>query len=199
VAHRHLGYFGFFCIGSIGIMALVCQGIDALRGWFPWAEPAGGWAATAVLCVEAGVALVCLGLYFYLLFGYLSRRFERQADVYGCRAVSCGRMSCPPHAELLDGGASSPARVPPVLCPVGIQTFASALSEVAALNGLEPAARSWRHGSILRRIAFLQGLEGRPEAERRFQDSVRRLRLGLAVGLLAALAAAAATGAFEKL
>jgi STE24 endopeptidase len=50
---------------------------------------------------------------------------------------------------------------------------------------MEHRTRSWRHGSISRRIAFLEGLEGRPEAERRFQAGVGRLRLGVALVLIA--------------
>ena len=69
------------------------------------------------------------------------------------------------------------------LCPVGIRIFANALANVAMLNGMEYGSRSWRHGSISRRIAFLESLEGRPEAERRFQTAVGRLRLALAVVL----------------
>lgn len=196
VAHRHLAYFGFFCVGSMGIMALVCQGISGLSEFIPipsWLSD----RSTPILIVESALALSCLGLYFYIFFGFLSRRFERQADVYGCRAVSCGHDDCPPHAE---PAPRAPARAfPSVVCPVGIQTFASALAEVAALNGLEPAARSWRHGSIKRRIAFLEGLEGRPEAERRFQSGVRRLRFVLALVLIVSLAAAVMSGALEQL
>ena len=70
---------------------------------------------------------------------------------------------------------------------------------MALLNGMEPTARSWRHGSITRRVAFLEGLEGRPEAERRFQAGVSRLRVGLALALIAALVLAFRTGAIEHL
>jgi STE24 endopeptidase len=64
---------------------------------------------------------------------------------------------------------------------------------------MDPTARSWRHGSITRRVAFLEGLEGRPEAERRFQNGVSRLRIGLALALIAALVLAFQTGAIEHL
>ena len=70
---------------------------------------------------------------------------------------------------------------------------------VADLNGMEPSARSWRHGSITRRVAFLEGLEGKPQAERSFQAGVVRLRIVLALALIAALVAAFRTGAIEHL
>jgi STE24 endopeptidase len=137
------------------------------------------------MVLRSSLVLLCLGLYFLVAFGHVSRRFERQADVFGCRTVSCGHADCPPHADPNSVLAATPAMVP--LCPVGIRIFANALANVASLNGIELRARSWRHGSISRRIAFLEGLEGRTEAERRFQFEVRRLRLAVALVLSAAL------------
>jgi STE24 endopeptidase len=118
------------------------------------------------------------------VFGFLSRRFERQADVFGCRVVSCGREACPPHADL--NAAIEVAPAPDALCPVGIQIFSNALREVANLNGLSFQAPSWRHGSIARRISFLKGLVDRPDSVRLFQTQVARLRIILALVLLAA-------------
>ena len=95
----------------------------------------------------------------------------------------------PAHADLdgRPGPAPAPSALP--LCPVGIRIFVNALTSVAMLNGMRPAAWSWRHGSILRRIAFLESLIDRPEAERRFQRGVRLMRRGVAAVLLTAVAA----------
>ena len=82
---------------------------------------------------------------------------------------------------------------------MGIRIFANALANVAMLNGMEYGSRSWRHGSITRRIAFLESLEGRPEAERRFQTAVGRLRLGVAVVLIAVMVYAFQVGAMGNL
>ena len=75
----------------------------------------------------------------------------------------------------------------PTLCPVGIRIFADALANVARCNGLDPDGRSWRHGSIARRIAFLEELEFHPERERPFQRGVMQLRIGLGIVLIAAI------------
>ena len=48
-------------------------------------------------------------------------------------------------------------------------------------------------------LRFLEGLEGRPEAERRFQARVGRLRLGVALALIAVLVYAMANGAIDQL
>jgi STE24 endopeptidase len=194
VRHRHLAFFGFFFVGSMGVLTLASDFVSAhaLRAFAP-GEPGG---STATMTQGAVTLLMGLG-YFGLVFGVLSRRFERQADVFGCRAVSCGRVDCPPHPDLYSRAGVEIVDGP--LCPVGIRIFANALMNVAVLNGMEPAARSWRHGSINRRIAFLEGLEGKPTAERKFQAGVSRLRVGLALALIVGLVLAFQTGAIEHL
>ena len=193
VRHRHLGFFGVFVVGSMGLLALAN---DLISGHVVKALGSFGGATVSEL-VQGGV-LLTLGLaYFGLTFGLISRRFERQADVFGCRAVSCDRVDCPPHPDLYGHSGAVPASGP--ICPVGIRTFVNGLAKVAALNRVEPTARSWRHGSIARRIAFLEGLEGKPDAERRFQTGTARLRAALVIGLIAALITAFQTGAIAHL
>ena len=101
-----------------------------------WLTP---WSA-AVLSelIQGGALLIALGLYFWFVFGYLSRRFERQADVYGSKVVSCDLADCPPHTDLDNELAPEPAvGRQPSLCPVGIRIFADALTNVARFNGLD--------------------------------------------------------------
>lgn len=189
IAHRHLMFFGLFFLGSLGVLALLAS---VARQWLGLGP--GGWTERWLpgpMMVEAAEQLVLLGLigaYLLLVFGFLSRRFERQADVYGCRAVSCGREICPPHQDL--NAVEDLAPVPFDLCPVGIRIFADALENVARENGIDTGRHSWRHGSIRRRIRFLEGLEGRPERVRRFQARLARLRVGLVVMLALASALA---------
>jgi STE24 endopeptidase len=194
VRHRHLASFGLFFLGSLGVMALVTQLIDGASAYLG-AGP--GSAPVWVEVSKSAAVLGVVGVYYWLVFGLLSRRFERQADVFGCRAISCGRDDCE-RSHYNGPAGAAPADASP-LCPVGIRICINALETVAAENGISPEARSWRHGSIARRIAFLRGLEGRPEAERRFQARVVLLRLGVALMLAAAVLTAFASGAFESL
>ncbi len=191
VHHRHLAFLGFFLVGSMGAVSLAGDLVyaHALKGLEFASGPRGESLAQGGVIAGLGLA------YFALVFGLLSRRFERQADVFGCRAASCDRPDCPPHLDLGGGSAAPAADVP--LCPVGIRTFANALTQVARLSETEPSARSWRHGSIARRIAFVEALEGHPEAERRFQLGTLGLKLALALGLVAAMVVAFRTGAIE--
>jgi STE24 endopeptidase len=198
IAHRHLFYLGFFFVGSLGVMELLRGAIDTyMVAVPPLLLPAGWNEPNVVSVVRVVAALLVIALYFLVVFGHVSRRFERQADVFGCRTVSCGHAECPPHADPESPQGETPATVP--LCAVGIRIFANALANVAMLNGMEYGSRSWRHGSITRRIAFLESLEGRPEAERRFQTAVGRLRLGVAVVLIAVMVYAFQVGAMGNL
>jgi STE24 endopeptidase len=192
IAHRHLLYFGFFFAGSLGILSLLADGISKGVGWaagLPWLSP---WMTpeTGEFAHEAAV-LISLGIYFWLVFGYLSRRFERQADVYGSKVVSCERANCSPHLDLDEephAEGRSGAKLP--LCRSGLRTFAEALSIVAQCNGIELGRRSWRHGSIANRIGFLARLEVDPSIEPRFQREVLWLRLCLGVVMVLAIVAA---------
>ncbi len=86
--------------------------------------------------------LVLVGLYFWLVFGHLSRRFERQADVFGSKVVSCELAECPPHVRLrrrADDGQRPGVRG----CPSAARACApspSALAIVAQCNGMELGA-----------------------------------------------------------
>lgn len=206
IAHRHLSYFGFFFVGSIGVLALLGELFDWLLALLPLDLATLGPESSWPMVIETVAVLGCLGLlaaYVYVVFGYLSRRFERQADVYGCRAVSCGLPECSPFQHHADGepglATAGSSAQPGVLCPVGIRTFTQSLASVALMNGIELESRSWRHGSIARRIHFLLDLEGRPEAEVRFQLRLKLLRLALASALIVVVITAAATGALSHI
>ena len=70
----------------------------------PWVEQLAWltpWQPDVVSEVVQGVAPSgVLALYFWIVFGQLSRRFERQADVFGSKVVSCDLADCPPHNDL---------------------------------------------------------------------------------------------------
>ncbi|MBX3408560.1 MAG: M48 family metalloprotease [Phycisphaeraceae bacterium] len=76
-------------------------------------------------------------------FGFVSRRFEWQADAFAASHLSTSAGS-----EVITPGAAS--------------TLAGALGAVADLNGIPVESLSWRHGSIAQRQARLRALVGRP-------------------------------------
>src|SRR5207248_6437154 len=111
-----------------------------------------------------------------------------QADVYGGRAVSCGAGEClehPGEPDVLATGAD--------LCPPGIRTFIAALDKVAAVNGISRRRpgllNAWLHGTIARRVEFLEGVLADRRAEWRFQRRLGLLKWGLLTGLVVSLLA----------
>jgi Zn-dependent protease with chaperone function len=171
VKHHHMPFYAGFLIASIIVL----------------------WMGAALLLPEnefvhklAAFPLVAiLGAYIFLVFGFLSRRCERQADIYGCRAVSCGRADCTGHDPLPERMGRGR------LCPTGIKTFISALEKVASLNGISRDRpgffQSWQHSTIARRVEFLQTLLEDRTLEPRFQRKVFFVKWGLLVGLGAAM------------
>jgi STE24 endopeptidase len=120
-----------------------------------------------------------LAVYLFVVFGFLSRRCERQADIFGCRTVSCGRPTCLGHDEAVASGKD--------LCPTGIHTFICALEKVARLNGISRSRpgwlQSWQHSTIARRVDFLYQMLGDPTVEPQFQQRLGRVKWGLLLGL----------------
>ncbi len=170
VKHHHILYYLTFLLTSMTVLSLV------LMPWESQLEDILHFRDRADLAVIP--AVVALGLYIFVVFGFLSRRCERQADIYGCRAVSCGAADCAGHlAEqpLPEGGR--------VLCGTGVGTFIQALEKVAILNGLsrdKPGfLQSWQHSTIARRVDFLRSLLTDPQAEPRFQRRVFFVKCGL--------------------
>ncbi len=118
-------------------------------------------------------------------FGMVSRRFERQSDLAGAAAVLCpGEVepgACPVHRP----DQSHDEEV--TICSYRAWAMTSALQRIAALNGVSITSRSWRHGSIVRRINAVNRMVGRAEALRRY---TRRLRLFKGVFFVAVVAGA---------
>jgi Zn-dependent protease with chaperone function len=188
IKHRHMLYYLGFLSCSVLVLwisgerfeALVQQ-IPSLRSWLsPPLEQSHEF-----LRMLPPAALV-LG-YIFVVFGFLSRRCERQADVYGCRAVSCQRADCDGHS--LESAGTQGDRG---LCPTGIRTFVRALEKVARVNGISRDRpgflQSWQHSTIARRVEFLDRVLADPAEEPRFQRRVTLVKWGL-FALLGALLA----------
>jgi Zn-dependent protease with chaperone function len=192
--HGHIWFYGAFLALSVATLAAASMVIEQRLNEVGVDIPS--WAEDWISFVPFAIT----GSYLFLVFGYLSRRCERQADVYGCRAVSCGDPNCLGHGSetvYLDGANG--------VCPTGVRTFIGALERVHLVNGnveslvhrpttLQGAIESffewvkaWLHSTSSRRIAFLRSLIGNRERERAFQRQALALQWGLLLGLAAAL------------
>jgi Zn-dependent protease with chaperone function len=130
------------------------------------------------------VTLALLLVYILVAFGLVSRLCERQADVFGCKAVSCGDPGCLGHSEdtvVLDG--------PP--CPTSVAVFVSALDKVAVANGIDRHRpgwlQAWQHGSIASRGRFLLRMLAGDPSEPELQRRLWVLKWGVTASLAVAL------------
>jgi STE24 endopeptidase len=199
VMHKHL----FWLVAAMASMFLAVAGpgqmiADALE---PMQSHAwlGESVQTAIL-LGAGLGL------FTLVFGYVSRKFERQADVFAARTIqnvfdtsggtvraALAQLEALPddpqvmravlhRTAVLDEPGITLA--PPPRGYVGRQgaeIFCSALERVAVVNNIPIAARSWCHGSIAKRMRFLENLSGDPARTRRFDRFMYRFYVALIV------------------
>ncbi|MGL6095515.1 MAG: M48 family metallopeptidase [Fimbriiglobus sp.] len=190
VRHGHIPfYLGFLLLSSAAATAGIALVMESAAdfGW-EFTPDAAGWLSIP--------PVLATGAYLFLVFGLLSRRCERQADVFGGRAGSCRNPRCDGHDDdtrLAENGLG--------LCPTGVRAMARALDKVAVLNGLEsrdpgpgkPIRRiwgqvnAWQHGPIPERIEFLYRLAEDPSLGDRTDRSTFRFRVGLLATLLVAL------------
>ena len=140
--HHHIPYTAIFSIGWFMLVVPVLQGFSIAMG---------------VSESSAEVVSVILSAALWVgVFGLLSRRFERQADVFAASIMSAyiqqASTECESSVEQ-DGlnDNTSPHR----LNREGVKLFGAALQAVARLNGVEPSQRNFRHGSIRSRLNFL--------------------------------------------
>ncbi len=173
VRYRHLWFYLFFFVGYVALVAVFFRGVEAVLVGWGIADPRALRRPRADLMVSlattAGLVLMLLA-YFRLLFGRISRAFERQADVYALEAVG---------------------RVGPLV---------SALERVARYSGDIRDLPSWHHGSIAERVAFLVAAARNPVHIVRHHRYVRRLMIWTGAGVLAvaALAVAVHTGPLDR-
>ena len=101
-------------------------------------------------------------------FGWISRRFERQADTFAVQHLVAQR----------DPG--SQATIDAASARLMIET----LQQVATLNHTNPAKSNWRHGSIAWRQAYLQSLVGQRVRELSIDQQMRWIQ-GISLAALA--------------
>jgi STE24 endopeptidase len=150
VRHQHVLYYLAFLTASIAVLGLVSENyLMPLGEWVAGllnvpaeeAEEVAGMRGDLMVFPIVGLMMV----YVFVVFGFLSRRCERQADVFGCRAVSCGDPCCRGHdreTKLSERGGG--------LCVTGIQTFIRALERVAVVNGINRSRPGYSRGSTRR-------------------------------------------------
>ena len=109
---------------------------------------------------EFGLFAVVVVIYWRLVFGFVSRKFEREADFFGATSIGDHRR------------------------------FIDTLEEVARKSGTLRTLPSWRHYSIAQRSEFLHRAFEEPAMAARFRRAVRLVKVGLVLVLLATMTVA---------
>lgn len=131
------------------------------------------------------LVLGVLAVKWVIFFGWISRRFERQADIYGVRTLAASGLPCSGPCAM-HAPATNPGHPPEkdALCSAAAHVFSDALNDVALLNGIRPEARSWRHSSISSRSRFLQDLAQNPRRAQHFERTVLAAKVAIFVAAL---------------
>lgn len=168
VVRRHMFWLMVVLI-ACGVLAIAAVEPLALRAFERLAadadEPTRHTLAQAV-SIARDVSILALVL---ILFGFASRRFERQADTFAVQLISrsAGRDDATREA---------------------IDDMCEALRMVAYLNHVPVARGSWRHGSIAWRMRYLRLLDGAPLASMSIDTQMAVLRWVAAAIVASAIA-----------
>lgn len=170
VQHWHLPFFGAFAVVSM----YVAGGVMVLLYWLGDRYP----NLSIDDSMQQLAALAALLLMWLFGFAWLSRKFERQADLYGVRSITpdierC-LVACPIHGEARSAG----------ICTTAANIFGRTLSRIADLNGIPREAPSWRHGSIESRCHLIETFVGDRESLRRFDRKLVAIKAGLLVAVI---------------
>jgi STE24 endopeptidase len=151
IKHQHmLFYLGFFLASLVALAGIYKAAVDYCQlhhvpVLFDLVKPKD---AIPFLLLFAG--------YLVVVFGFLSRRCERQADIFGSRAVSCQTFIA------------------------ALEKVAS----LNGLHRHRPGwFSSWQHSTIARRVDFLEKMHADPALESNFQRRLGLVKWGVVFGL----------------
>jgi len=174
---HHMQYFLLFAFVGWLVVAGVMEGVSL------WMATTTITKSNALLTVES-VGVICTIAIWGLGFGWISRRFERQADISGAHSATPDGSGCQlPCSVHMSSGQEIVSNL--CVCMTGAKVFTSALERVANLNGIPIEEWSWRHASIGMRIRFLMALAGDPSMAIGFHQTIHRIKLTLIVLALA--------------
>ena len=186
--HGHLAYYAIFLLLS----AMAMGGIAAaVQDWAVRHGVLEEIPEIARILLKFG-PIALMGTYLFIVFGWLSRVCERQADIAGSRTGSCGNPHCSGH-ESSTSPLEGEVKIP---CETGLRAMVMALEAVTGMNGLNTVGRrsfaarwlawfrSWQHGPPQARIEYLQMLMVHPERAVEHERYAYRVRWGLALALV---------------
>lgn len=170
IAHHHMAWYAVFFAGLT--LAMIGPGYY-LDTWIMQRLQELHILSIRLSTVHEVLSTLSILALILVVFGYLSRRFERQADVFAARMLQSNWGT--------DAQPSRAARLAGHVGQYGATLFASALHRVAVVNNIPLAAPSWCHGSMAKRMRYLQTLSIDPTLTRRFDRDMSRLYTAMVV------------------
>ncbi len=161
IAHVRKAHLPWMLAGLLGVTGLVGVLVDMAFRMLNWRV-----TQDQAQFIEIGAALGAV-IVALLALGFISRRFEWQAD-----AFAAGRMSSQDPAA---GGR---------VTPEGAGAMQAALRAVAYLNHIPAHKFSFRHGSIATRLHRLDSAVGQTAGKLPIDRTVRRVKWGIALLLV---------------
>jgi Zn-dependent protease with chaperone function len=155
---KHLVWMALVVLAAIGtselIITRVYDGLLEALAWEPLAMQRDVFVANVNMS-HPDIRMLVITLPAFaialVIFGWVSRRIERQADVFAVRHLAMNADE--KHMDVKGRHCFDEA---------SIATMVHALQRVAVLNHAPTARKSWRHGSIAWRQNHLRSLEGTP-------------------------------------
>jgi len=160
--HRHLPWTILSLLALIGTIGVVLEW--AIELMLPTLLEWSGDPARMLAVSEAVGVMIALVLTF-LAFGWISRRFELQADASAARDLTV-RGGVGDDSAAREGRLDEQATL--LMC--------GALDSVATINGVDPNRHTWRHGSIRWRQNRLRSLIGSRLEALSIDHDVRRVK-----------------------
>jgi len=183
IAHvklKHMIWMGLVlvtCLGTIELAGHVAMDLYTHSQQTTHAtEPQQVDPAPMIDLADAQTQVIVVGVPAFgvtlLVFGWVSRRIERQADVFAIRhlAESTGAPQRDAFGKLIFDAPS-------------VATMVDALQRVADLNHMPAKRPSWRHGSIAWRQDHLRSLIGSPTDDTAIDRVMLRVKIASLAGL----------------
>jgi STE24 endopeptidase len=158
IKHHHMFFYILFMVTSLvalGGLAFLGESLieqSDVKTWLMEAVPGLFQLLDSLKFYALLPVLVLFAIYLFVVFGYLSRRCERQADIYGCRGTT----------------------------PQAFIDALEKVAALNGIPRDKPGwLWSWQHGTVGQRVAFLEQLKQDPAVEPRFQRRLLFLKWGV--------------------
>lgn len=159
--HHHILFYMVFILTSLFLLSGIWSASERWVGtfdastWLTDVVPPATWQIISVWIV-----LLVVAVYMLIVFGWLSRRCERQADIFGCKTAS----------------------------PAAFINALEKVADLNGISRERPGFLAWwQHSTIADRVDFIRRMEGDPALEPKFQRRLGWTKWGVALGLIALL------------